>query len=298
VPHAFKLDRELAKKGLVIVMVESQMGNAAKEDVLGFLMQKFPKDFPTSDVFVTVGENGPFPSGSKVMPYTALVGADGRLVMIGNPGELGSELDDAIEAEVKKVETGWGKNADVRKARGLMYGKKKLGEAAAVLAAAESKVKDADKDDLTAAQAELEARYAALKNAVSVLSEEGRIADAKAAALDLQKAVKGKADWETEAAGLVARFTSPEGENELKLDKALTAILKSVGDKKPTEAHAKKLEEFAKKNGGTKIGARAEMLAKAAVWKDESAGGAAVGKEPAKPKEEPKEEPKPKGEGN
>jgi len=275
VPHAFKLDKEFGKKGLVLLLVESQMGNAPKEDVLGFLMQKFPKDFPKSNVFVTVGEGGPFPSGSNGLPHCALVGVDGALLMIGHPGQLGSKLDEAIETELKKVKSGWGKSPEIKKARALLHGKTRLGEAAKALAAAESKIKDDAKDDFAEAQSELEAKYAAMKNAVSVLMEEGRIADAKSAATDLQKAVKGKAEWEAEAATVVAKFSTPAVEEELKADKSLTSIVKSIGEKKPTEVHAKKLDAFAKKNDGTKVGARAAMLAKAAAWKDESAGAAA-----------------------
>jgi hypothetical protein len=286
VPHAFKLDKELGKSGLVIVMVESQMGDASKADVVGFLMQKFPKDFPNSDVFVTVGENGPFPSGSSGLPHCAVIGADGRLAVIGNPGALGGKLDDAIQEELKKVQTGWGKSPEVKKARALMYGKKKLGEAAAALAAAESKIKEDAREDFAEAKAELDAKYASLKSAVAALMAEGRFADAKAAATEFQKAVKGKAEWEGEATTLVAEFAKPEVDKELKLEKTLAGILKSIGDKKPTEEHAKKLGEFAKKNDGSKVAARATMFASAAAWKDSSSGGAAAKKDEPPKKDE------------
>ena len=85
--------------------------------------------------------------------------------MIGNFGSLGSKLDDAIAEEIKKVQTGWGRSPEVKKARALLHGKKKLGEAAAALAAAESKIKDDAKADFEEAKAELETKYAMMKNA-------------------------------------------------------------------------------------------------------------------------------------
>ena len=68
------------------------------------------------------------------------------------------------------------------------------------------------------------------------------------------------ADWEAEVTPLAAEFAKPDAEKELTADKALVAIIKSIGDKRPTDDHEKHLKDLAKKNEGTKVGARAGEL--------------------------------------
>jgi hypothetical protein len=268
VPHAFKLDKEHAKDGLVVILDESQ-ATKDRADLVGFVTQNFIKygQYSTSNVFITNSES-PFPNGSSGIPFAALIGIDGKLLLIGNPSGWGKKLDEAIEPEFKKIKSGWGKSAEAKKVRSLMYGKTQLGEAANALAAAEGKIKDDAKEDFDEAKIELDTRYTGLKDAIKALMEQGRFIDAKAAATNLAKAVKGKAEWETEAAALVADFAKPEIEKELALDKTLTGVLKSIGDKRPTEDHVKKFKDLAKKNDGTKVGARAAEFAAACEWKD------------------------------
>jgi hypothetical protein len=283
VPHAYKLQKEHGKQGLVVVLVESQ-GTSKKEEMVGFVMSSFSKYANVNEAFITYGESGaPFPSGIDGLPQCALVGVDGKLLLIGNNGNLGGKVDEAIEAELKKVQTGWGRSPEAKKIRSLLYGKKKLGEAAVAAAAAEGKVKEDAKADFDEAKAEVDARFVALKSAVTALMEAGRFADAKTAATDLQKSVKGKPEWDTEAASLVAEFAKPEVDKELKIEKSLVSIVKSIGDKKPTEDHEKKFKDLAKKNEGTKVGARAALLAQAVGLKESTLG---TKKEEEKPKNE------------
>jgi len=271
VPHAFKLDKEHAKDGLVVILDESQ-ATKDRADLVGFVTQNFIKygQFTTSGVFITNSET-PFPSGSGGIPYAALMGVDGKLLLIGSPSGWGKKLDEAIEPEFKKIKGGWGKSAEAKKIRSLIYGKNLLGEAATAVAAADGKIKDDAKEDFDEAKIELDTRYTGLKGAIKVLTEAGRFIDAKTAATNLAKAVKGKAEWEAEANALVADFAKPENEKELALDKTLTAVIKSIGDKRPTEDHQKKLKDLAKKNDGTKVGARAAEFAAACEWKDPAA---------------------------
>ena len=199
-PHAFKLDKEHAKDGLVVILDESQ-ATKDRADLVGFVTQNFIKygQFTTSGVFITNGET-PFPSGSGGIPFAALMGVDGKLLLIGSPSGWGKKLDEAIEPEFKKIKSGWGKSAEAKKIRSLIYGKNLLGEAATAVAAAEGKIKDDAKEDFDEAKIELDTRYTGLKGAIKVLTEAGRFIDAKTAATNLAKAVKGKAEWEAEAA--------------------------------------------------------------------------------------------------
>lgn len=268
-PHAFKLDKEHAKEGLVVILDESQATNGEHATLVGFVTNNFIKygEYTTSNVFITNGET-PFPDGAKGIPFAAVIGVDGKLLLIGSPSGWGKKLDDTLKEEFAKIKNGWGKSPEAKKARSLMYGKNLLGEAYTTLAAADGKVKDDAKDDFAEARSEVDTRYAGMKNAIKVLQDQGRWADAKKAAENLQKAVKGRAEWESEIAPLVADFAKPEAEKEINLDKALVAIIKSIGDKKPTDDHVKHLNDLAKKNEGTKVGARAAELATACGWKD------------------------------
>ena len=122
-PHAFKLDKEHAKDGLVVILDESQ-ATKDKADLLGFVIQNFIKygQFSTSGVFITNGES-PFPSGSSGIPYAALIGVDGKLLLIGSPSGWGKKLDEAIEPEFKKIKSGWGKSAEAKKVRASCTGR-------------------------------------------------------------------------------------------------------------------------------------------------------------------------------
>src|SRR5262245_46211726 len=102
-------------------MVESQFETDDKAALLGFGLQRFPKDFSTTNAFITLRET-PFQSGIEGIPACALIGVDGKLLMIGHNGDLGSKLDEAIEAELKKIQTGWGKSPEAKKVRSLAYG--------------------------------------------------------------------------------------------------------------------------------------------------------------------------------
>jgi hypothetical protein len=270
VPHAFKLQKEFGSKGLVIVLVESQ-ATQSPEDLRGFVLQNFMK-YGSDDVFITRADS-PFPNGSSGIPHAALVGVDGKLLMMGNPNGWGKKLEEALEPEFKKIKDGWGKSPEAKKARALMHGKGKLAEAHAHLVLSEPKVKDEAKEDFEQAKAELEAKYAALRDAVKGLKEQGRFLEAKEAATALQKAVKGKSEWETEVNPMVAEFATPELDKEVKLDKALAAIVKSIGDKRPTDDHEKKFKDLAKKNASSKVGPRAAEYAAACAWKDGATGG-------------------------
>jgi hypothetical protein len=265
VPHAYKLQKEHGKDGLVVLLLESQ-GTDKKEDMVGFVMNNFMK-YANDEVFITFSES-PFNNGLDGLPQAAVVGVDGKLLMVGRPGGWGKKLDEALEGEFKKIKEGWGKSPEAKKARALMYGKGKLAEAAALLAAAEAKIKEDAKADFDEAKAELEAKYAAQKGAIKALTDQARYIAANAAALNLQKSVKGKPEWESEVAAIVGEFAKPEVDKELKLEKTLAGVVKSIGDKRPTDDHEKKLKDLAKKNDGTKVGARAAELSAACAWKD------------------------------
>src|SRR5262245_60229958 len=97
------MQKEHGKDGLVVILTESQAPTKTKEDMIGFTLQNFRK-YGTDDVFITYEESGgPFPTGAGGLPHAALLGVDGKLLMIGNPNGWGKKFDEAIEAEFKKI---------------------------------------------------------------------------------------------------------------------------------------------------------------------------------------------------
>jgi hypothetical protein len=295
VPLAYKELKEHGKDGLVVILTEAQAPSPTKAELLGFTLQNFHK-YGNDDVFITFSDE-PFKTDAPGLPHAALIGVDGKILILGDPRSWGKKGDEAFKEEFAKIKSGWGKSPEAKKARALMYGKNQLGEAYTTLAAADGKIKDDAKDDFAEARSEVDTKYAAMKDAVKILEERGHFADAKKAAENLQKAVKGRPEWESEVATIVADFAKPDAEKEIALDKAIAGIMKSIGDKKPTEDHEKHLKDLAKKNDGTKAAARAAELAAACTWKSPAIKDTKdkEGKDPSKDPKPPKDGAKPGG---
>ena len=261
VPHAIKEQAEKGKLGLVSLLIESQ--GLPTDDLLGFMWNRFPQSeclVTTEQWFRTANQPGS-------IPYGCVVGVDGTMLFEGRPTSDTKKFAEAIDGELKKIKTGWGKSAEIKKARMLLYSKDAIAEAAAILAAAEATVKDDAKDDFAAAKAEVDVQYANRKSAIDLLLKQGRAVDAQEAAKAFAKAVKGKAEWEAEAKAMVEQFADATVAGELKADQQIEKILKAAKDKGPTPEHAKALKAIADKNQGLKAAARASELAKAAEFK-------------------------------
>lgn len=258
-PHAIKMQEKFGKDGFIALLLESQGLDAT--DIPGFMWKRFP----TNKTWLSTSADQPFPSGSNGLPHAALIGVDGTMLWTGNPNGAPKKLEDMVEAELKKAKTGWGKGA-AKKARGLLYGKNAFVDAAKVVADAMPTVKDDEKEDLEAVGREIEIRREAFKKAPKVLMEDARFIEGVKAAENYAKWVKGNTEWENDAKAIALDFERPEIVKELELEKGLKKIVASTGDKAPNEDTAKALRAFAKKNDGTRIGARAILLAAAAEF--------------------------------
>jgi len=259
VPHAIKMQEKYGKDGFVALLLESQ--GLDPTDIPGFMWKRFP----TNKTWLSTSSDAPFPSSGAGLPSAALVGVDGTILWQANPNGAPKKLEEMVEAELKKAKSGWGKGA-AKKARGLLYGKNAFVEAAKTVNDALAQAKDDEKEDLEAVAREVEVRREAFKKAPKVLSDDARFLDAQKAAENYAKWVKGNTEWENEASALVLDFARPEVVKEIDLDKALRKIVASAGDKAPTPDVAKALRTFAKKNEGSRVGARATMLAAAAEF--------------------------------
>jgi thiol-disulfide isomerase/thioredoxin len=261
VPHAIELQEKFGKDGLVCVLMESQQ--LPPEELLGFMMQKFPKN----RCFVTSEQPFRTENQKNFVPFSAVIGVDGTLLLDGGTSALGKKIDATIEEELKKIKKGWGKTPEIAKARALLHGKGLVAEAAAALDAAEKGVKPEAREDFDAARAEAAAKLESRKAAVAALKAEGRFVAAQKAAAAYQAAVKGDAEREKEAAALAAEFSDAETAKELKADAALTKLWPGFAEKSPGAEAAAAFETFAKKNAGTKAAERAKTLAAAAAYK-------------------------------
>ena len=249
-PSAIKHDLELSNKGLVSILVEAQGADEAQLE--HFLW----KTFPDNGCFASVGVAVPIPE-SQGIPHAAVIGVDGTLLWAGHPLGDAKKIEELIAAELTKVKKGWGTTPESRKVRASLFGKGDLAGAAALVAAMP------DGEEKTTLQAEVDARYASAKKAISTLQEQGRWIDAQAAAKNLQKAVGTNAAWAGEVAPLVAEFDSESGKAEIALDKKLEKVTKQLRDKK-LDAAIKGLQALTKADAPTnKVGERAARMLKA-----------------------------------
>lgn len=246
VPNAIKHDLELKNDGLITILVESQGSNAEQHEA--FLW----KTFPTNQCFSCTGTFVPVPESAGI-PYCAVVGVDGTLLWVGNPAATPKPVEEYVHAELEKVKKGWGETPEVRKVRAVLYGKRDLAAAAALVEALP------EGDTRSTLQAEVDRCYGSAKASVEWLQSKGRFLDAQEKAKSLQKAVGARAAWVGEITPLVAAFDSPEMKAELALDKKVDKVLKALRDKKGDGA-PKALQAITKDAGTLKVGERAQRL--------------------------------------
>ncbi|MCU0862399.1 MAG: hypothetical protein MUC36_01285 [Planctomycetes bacterium] len=245
-PSAIKHDLELRSKGLVTILIESQGSNA--EQLEGFLW----RTFPDNRCFSCTNTNVPIPQSGGI-PHAAVIGVDGTLLWVGNPAGTPKPVEEFVHAELEKVKKGWGPTPEARKVRAALFGKGDLAGALTLLEAVpEGELR-------TQLKAEIDARVAIAKKSVTELKEQGRWLEAQERAKDHLKAVGKHAEWQPEAAQMVAEFETEAAKAELALDKKLDKIEKQLRDKKGDGA-PKALQALLKGDAGSKVGARAQRL--------------------------------------
>jgi hypothetical protein len=243
VPSAIRQNHELAEKGLISILVESQGSNPAQ------LEQFLWNRFADNECFTCTGTFVPIPE-SRGIPHAAVIGVDGKLLWAGNPAASKQQIEQLVEEQLKLVKKGWGDSSDAKKARAALYGKGNLASAAAVVAAM------ADGEEKANLQKEIDNRYAILKAAISSQQNNGHWLAAQDAAKALLKGVGRHETWLPEVTELVASFATDSAKVELafdkKLDKILSNMRKGNADKAP-----KALEKLIEKAGQGGVGKRA-----------------------------------------
>jgi len=246
VPSAIRNDHDLAKDGLVSILVECQGANEAQLEA--FMWQRFSDN----ECFTSVGTFVPIPD-SKGIPHGGLIGVDGKLLWAGNPLGGKQQVEQLIEEQLKLVKKGWGDSSEARKVRAQLYGKGNLASAASIVA------EMADGEEKTTLQQEVDKRYAVRKAAIDALMKGGCWLEAEDDAKQLLKDVGKHETWSAEVTELVAMFETDEGKAELAADKKLEKIVKQLRKGKHEKA-PKALEKLIEKIGETSVGARASRM--------------------------------------
>jgi hypothetical protein len=194
-------------------------------------------------------------------PKMVLIGVDGTLLYAGSY-QRASDLKKLLEAELVKVEKGWGADAQARKARALAFGAGKLGEARALLEPAASA--GAAGAELATLAGDLEARFESLVRSVAYHLEQGEPRRAAQAMAALELAAQGREAWVARSKEVAATLATPEVAREGELEERLDVLLKSTLKSKPKKGLDERLRAFAAGDAtGTKVGARAARLAQA-----------------------------------
>ncbi len=256
--QAETVSKELVPKGLVCILLDTH--NKSQEEIEASVMRLYPGNVAwlsrNQKLPIEYLDNGP-------PPDVALIGVDGRLLVAGSYTSDFGEARDLAEAEIERLKAGWGVHKVAQKARAEAFGRKRLGAAKAVIVEALSS--EPQDPELLAVQAEVESSHHCWVSSVSFLKERGEFLRALDQARALAEAVAGNSEWESEAAGLLASFQTPEAEAELDLDRKLAGLLKALHRRKPAKGEVDKLSGFARSAGETRVGRRARHMAEIAA---------------------------------
>jgi hypothetical protein len=254
--RAKKIIKSLVPQGLVVVFMDTK--NRSADDIRASRMIRYP-DLPARFV-----RNSRFPFAYEINgppPGIALIGIDGKLLVVGSYTVYLPKAGKIAKTELKKRKSGWGEHAAARGSRALLYGKGLLAEA---LSHCEKALAAEPKQaELVKVRAEILAVFATRKKTIKHHKERGESSIALRKARKLREAVTGRKDWVEQMDGILADFETQEAKRELELDRKLASILKRM-KKKPKKSHVKKLRKLAKEAEGMPVGQRAEDLARIA----------------------------------
>ena len=255
-PTAIKLQEQYGDS-LQVIFVECQGANRDQYEAFAWKMKWMGNGAMWT-------EERPIPTTGSGLPETALIGVDGRVLMQGHPGELGSKLEEALAAEVKKSKAPpESAPAPLKKAWSAFL----KGNVAAALAACD----ELGTDEAKAAREEFLARTKRRTARAKWLIDNGYVLEAERLVGALAKDVEGCAELEPLVASEAARIGTSEIAAEREAAKALAAHVGQVAKKKPFDpANVQKAGALAKKHAGTKSG---ERLARLVTLAEVKSGG-------------------------
>ena len=178
--------------------------------------------------------------------YYAVIAADGELLGAGNVQTSTKAMIEATKAAMQRSSKGWGNPAEATVR--MCYGRGALAKART----------RAEVCNLTKEVDTLFDRQCA---AVRWLIDDGQWLRARKETAQLATGAKGVPGWESALAALQAAFDTDEAKRELDLDAKLEKLVAPLAKNRPDDATARRLRDFAAKNGSSRVAARASRLA-------------------------------------
>ena len=249
-PASIKLQKEYGDD-LAVIFVESQGTSPA--DTTKFIMSH---RWMGNQAMWT--HERPFDTGSRGLPNFALLSADGIVIAKGN--HMSSKHTDMIEEEIKR---GKGAPADAHKAFAKSW--KEFGNGNYAKALAETAKVGSKKTELSEEAEELtslfELRIQSKLDRVGWLLKNGYPTRAKDMINVTLKGLKGAGEMESSAREVQNRFDSDEVKLELQAATKINRLLEKVYEDGRDEKLFAKLGKMADEFSGTKVGARAKIIA-------------------------------------
>lgn len=245
-PAAVKLQTEYGD-AIQVILVESQ--GASDEMSLSFALRN--KWLGNNAIWTT---ERPFSTGGSGLPSYALLGPDGKVLMVGNSASDHSKINQTIAELVKK-----GSSAPAEAPEALTKAYKQMDEGNYAKAIAEARKVGAKAQGKDAVVAEAATKFEAqvaekvVREAARVraLTERSEWIAADARHESLLKGVKGEDSL----------VESPEAQKEMMAEKELLRLSADAYEAGKDEKAVKKLQKFATDHAGTKIGVRARRIA-------------------------------------
>jgi hypothetical protein len=251
-----EVNEELRDSKLVVVLMEIKNHDAS------YLRALQLAELPGARCWLLKNQELPvtYDDTTGFPPKMILIGVDGTLLYAGSY-QSWNKAKKLLQAELAKLEKGWGEDPLARKARALAWGQHKLGEARALL---EPALGASASPELTALAAELDGRFDTLVRSVAYLAEQGEPARMARALSEAKAAMDTHLAWSARAAGALDVDRTADSLVAIELELDLDALLKPTLKGKPKKGLDEKLHAFATgKAAGTKVGARAARLADA-----------------------------------
>jgi hypothetical protein len=199
----------------------------------------------------------PMTAPGEGLPACVLLGADGRVLLKGNPLAMSSKIDETVAAEVKAAKSApKGSSPEIAKA----WGEFAKGRIAAAIEIADQA---AGKDGAAAKAASDEFKHRAGVRVARLkwMVDNGEYTRADAEAAALSKSVEGVGDLSKTVAECTARLSSDGLKAAREGAKALAAFEAKMAEKGPDDGSSKALTKLAEKYPGTKAAERATHLA-------------------------------------
>ena len=246
VPASVKLQEELGDD-LQVIFVESQGANRDVYEAFAWKMKWMGNTAMWTD-------ERPVNVEGDTIPKFALIGADGTVLLTGNPLEKDKQIKELIAEEIEKGKTA---PPGTPKALAKAWSTFLKGDVTSALAECEK----LGTDEAKAAREEFVGRVNSRIARAQWLIDNGFLVQADALVTQLEKDTKGVPDLAANVAELTQALASDAAKTEREAAKALASLHDKIAKEKPfDEGNVKKAKAIAEKFKGTKSGERAQRF--------------------------------------